>query len=67
VLTVTGPLVWTEVIGFAKPLQPFKFSTAITLPFTVLMVWLFSVTDRSPAADAERRAFASQTLLAHGH
>lgn len=62
ILTVLSPSVWEATLGNPKGSALFPYSSpamfSVTLGF--LGVWLFSILDRSPQAQAERAAFDAQ-------
>jgi cation/acetate symporter len=62
VLTIVSPGVWEAVFGFAKgsALFPYVNPAIFTIPLSFLCCWLFSVTDSSKSAQAERAAFEAQ-------
>ncbi len=59
-LIILGPAVMVAAMGYAEPIFPYVYPTVVSLPITVLGLWLFSVTDSSSRAVAERRAFDQQ-------
>jgi cation/acetate symporter len=62
VLTVVSPGIWEAVFGFPKgsSLFPYTSPAIFTIPLAFLCCWIFSITDRSAAADRERAAFEPQ-------
>ena len=63
VLIILGPVVWVAVLGNESPIFPLAYPTIVTFPMTLLACWLFSVTDKSESANAERAAFADQYVM----
>lgn len=63
ILIILGPLVWVAVFGFDTPVIPYSYPTLFTIPSAFVMAWLASITDKSPAAQQERQAYANQFLL----
>ena len=59
-LLILGPNVWVNVLGHERPLFPYTYPTLFSMGACFLLAWLFSVTDRTPRATAEARAFAGQ-------
>lgn len=53
-LTIVGPQVWVDVLGFDKPLFPYNYPALFTLPLALLASWVFSVSDRSARAAIDR-------------
>ena len=54
--------VWVDVFGFAEPITPFPNPGIVSIPLAFFAIWLFSVTDRSAAAQREREAFEALTV-----
>ncbi|NLG58801.1 MAG: cation/acetate symporter ActP [Gammaproteobacteria bacterium] len=54
--------VWVDVFGFDSPITPFPNPGIISIPLAFIAIWLFSITDRSKAADEEREAFTALTV-----
>jgi cation/acetate symporter len=59
---VLSSTVWVDVFGFAAPVTPFPNPGIVSVPLAFAAIWLFSVTDRRPAAAAERAAFDALTV-----
>ena len=53
-LTIVGPQVWVDVLGFDRPLFPYNYPALFTLPLALLSCWLVSVSDRSARAAVDR-------------
>ncbi len=62
VLTIFSPSIWVAVLGFDKSGAwfPYVSPALFTMPLSFLCCWLFSVTDSSKTAAAERQAFEAQ-------
>jgi cation/acetate symporter len=62
VLTIVSPGVWEAVFGFPKgsAVFPYVNPAIFTIPLSFLCCWLFSVTDSSKSAVAERAQFEAQ-------
>ena len=56
-LIILGPLVWKNVLGYAEPIFPYAYPTIVTLPLTLVIIWLVSITDKSKTAQQEQAAF----------
>src|SRR5690606_33527463 len=54
--------VWVDVFGNAAPITPFPNPGIVSIPLAFIAIWLFSVTDRSKAAEDERAAFEALTV-----
>jgi cation/acetate symporter len=62
ILVILGPTVWGKVLGMGAAVFPIDFPTIITLPAAVIVAWLVSAADKSPAADTERLAFEDEYI-----
>ena len=62
VLTIFSPSIWVAVLGQDKAGAwfPYVSPALFTMPLAFICCWLFSITDRSPAAAKERAAFEAQ-------
>ena len=47
VATVTGPVIWVDVLNFSEPLFPSRYPALLSVTVAVIAMWYFSVTDRS--------------------
>ncbi|MBV8470407.1 MAG: cation acetate symporter [Burkholderiaceae bacterium] len=63
-LTIVSPSVWEATLHNPKGSAWFPYMSPCLFSMTIgfVGVWLFSILDRSPAAAAEREAFASQQV-----
>ncbi|MDO4724524.1 MAG: cation acetate symporter [Comamonadaceae bacterium] len=63
-LTVLSPSVWEAVLGNAKGSAPFPYASPALFSMTLAFIgiWLFSITDKSRNAQAERAAFPAQQV-----
>ena len=59
---VLGPTVWVSVFGFPQPIFPYEHPALFSMAIAFSATWLFSVTDRSPRAAAEARAYDYQHI-----
>ena len=59
-LTVLSPTVWVDVFHQSHAIFPYKYPALFGMTIAFAAAWLFSVTDRSARAQAEREAFQSQ-------
>jgi cation/acetate symporter len=59
-LIVLSKKVWVEVLGHGHPVFPYEYPTLFSLGAAVLIAVLVSITDRTPRAQLERKAFAAQ-------
>ena len=62
VLTIVSPGIWEAVFGNPKGSAwfPYVSPALFTLPLAFFCCWLFSVTDKSKTAEAEKAAFEAQ-------
>ena len=60
VMLFLGPAVWRDVLGHAEAVFPYANPGLFSISLAFFGIWLFSVTDRSPGAAAEIRAFRAQ-------
>jgi len=60
VLVVLSPTVWVDVLGYENAIFPYKYPAIFSMAAAFLGCWLFSVTDKSASAVAERQAFEAQ-------
>jgi cation/acetate symporter len=61
-LVTMGPTVWGKVLNMGAPIFPIDMPTLFTLPAAVIVAWVVSMADKSPAADAERAAFDDEYI-----
>jgi cation/acetate symporter len=60
VLVLLSKTVWVAVFHFPVAIFPYENPALFSMPLAFLLVWLFSVTDRSARAVRERAAFDAQ-------
>ncbi|MCE1187223.1 MAG: cation acetate symporter, partial [Rhodocyclales bacterium] len=63
-LTVVSPSVWEAVLGNPKGSAWFPYTSPALFSMTIgfVSIWIFSLLDRSKAAQEERAAFAAQLI-----
>ena len=61
-LTLAGPTVMVDVLGYDAPLFPYPYPTIVALPAALLTMWGVSITDRSARATGERTLFAEMLV-----
>jgi cation/acetate symporter len=63
-LTVVSPSVWEAVLGNPKGSAWFPYTSPALFSMTIgfVSIWIFSLLDRSKAAEQERAAFAAQLI-----
>jgi cation/acetate symporter len=61
-LTIGGPAVMVDVLGYDSALFPYPYPTIVALPAAFLTMWIVSVTDGSTHAARERSSFAEMLV-----
>ncbi len=64
ILVVISPTVWVEIFGFAEALFPYKYPALFSIPAAFIGTYIFSVTDKSESAKAEKAKFDAQYIRA---
>ncbi|MBU3846394.1 MAG: cation acetate symporter [Candidatus Acinetobacter avistercoris] len=60
-LIILSKAVWVDTLGISDtPINPLNGPAIIAMPLAFICCWLFSVTDNSASAQAERKAFDAQ-------
>jgi len=59
-LVVLSKTVWVDVFGFKAAIVAYKDPAIFSMPAAFLAAWVFSITDKSAQAEAERKAFTAQ-------
>ncbi len=60
-LIILSKAVWVDTLGISDtPINPLNGPAIFAMPLAFICCWLFSVTDNSPRAQAERKAFDAQ-------
>jgi cation/acetate symporter len=60
-LIVLSKAVWVDTFGISEtPINPYNGPALFAMPLAFFFCWLFSVTDNSAQAQAERKAFDAQ-------
>ncbi|MNT69152.1 Cation/acetate symporter ActP [compost metagenome] len=60
-LIVLAKAVWVDTLGISDTaVNPFNGPAIFAMPLSFFCCWLFSVTDSSARAEAERKAFDAQ-------
>jgi cation/acetate symporter len=59
-LVVLSRTVWVTLFGYKAPVFPYENPALFSMPVALVFIWLFSISDRSRSAEAERTAFAMQ-------
>ncbi|WP_122900589.1 cation acetate symporter [Acinetobacter sp. B51(2017)] len=61
ILIILSKAVWVDTLGISDTaVNPFNGPAIFAMPLAFICCWLFSVTDNSPQAQEERRAFDAQ-------
>lgn len=61
-LVILGPIVWVQILGNETAVFPYKYPALFSVSIAFIGIWFFSVTDKSPDAEAEREAFEAQDI-----
>ena len=64
ILVILGPIVWVDVLGFAKAIFPCKYPALFSMTLAFFSIWFFSRTDGSEDAKKERALFDDQYFRA---
>lgn len=59
---VLSKAVWVVVLGNAEPIFPYEHPALFSMPLAFFFTWLFSITDNSKRAEAEKAAFDDQEV-----
>ena len=59
-LVFIGPTVWVDALGFEQAIFPYKYPAIFSISIAFIGIWLFSLLDKSKAAQAEQAAFDAQ-------
>ncbi len=62
VCIVLSDSVWVKVLGNPEPLFNYVYPTVISMPCGFILMWLFSVTDKSETSVKERSGFGNQYI-----
>lgn len=62
ILVVLGPIVWVDILGNAEAIFPYKYPALFSVVTAFVLIWLFSVTDKSEQGKKERALFEHQFI-----
>ena len=62
VLVILGPVVWTQILGNAEAIVPYKFPAVFSVPLAFIAIWFFSITDSSEDAKRCQEEFDAQNI-----
>lgn len=62
-LTVLSPTVWVHVLGHRTAVYPYEYPALFSMTAAFIAIFVFSVSDRSATADAERSRFEEQLVF----
>jgi cation/acetate symporter len=62
ILVILGPTVWVDLLKNATPIFPYKYPALFSVIAAFVGIYIFSVTDNSESAKAEREAFEAQFI-----
>ncbi|MEE8495635.1 MAG: sodium/solute symporter [Xanthomonadales bacterium] len=61
-LVLLGPTVWVSLLGFDKPVFPYRYPTLFAMLASLIFAFWFSVLDKSQRALAELKSFDAQWI-----
>jgi len=61
-LTVIGPQVWVDILGFERALFPYNYPALFTMPLALTVIWLVSLGDHSARAQIDRDNYHRQLI-----
>lgn len=64
VIIILSQNVWVQVLGHEKAIFPYVYPTVFTMPAGFLLIWVFSLFDRSTQGAIERSRFEAQFFRA---
>jgi cation/acetate symporter len=62
ILVMLGPTVWVTLLGFDKPIFPYRYPTLFAMLANLVFAYWFSVTDKSSRSKAEFQSFDAQWI-----
>jgi len=62
ILVILGPTVWVDLLKNASPIFPYKYPALFSVIAAFVGIYIFSMTDNSESAKAEREAFEAQFI-----
>ncbi len=63
-LVILGPVVWVDILKNSEAVFPYKYPALFSMAVTFILIWFFSVTDKSKTAKDEHKKFDSQYFRA---
>ena len=57
---IFGPTMWVEILGFERAIFPYRYPALFSMVTAFVVIVVVSLTDRSPRARDEIRAFDGQ-------
>lgn len=57
---IFGPTMWVEILGFERAIFPYRYPALFSMVTAFVVIFVVSLTDRSPRARDEIRAFDGQ-------
>jgi cation/acetate symporter len=61
-LVILGPIVWVDILGNETAIFPYKYPALFSMSVAFTGIWIFSKTDKSTAAENERKEFEEQFI-----
>ena len=62
VLVILGPIVWVDILHNETAIFPYKYPGLFSVTTAFIIIWFFSITDRSSRAEQERARFEHQYI-----
>lgn len=63
-LVVLSPSIWVTSFGFEKALFPYNHPAIFSMPLAFILIWFFSITDKSKRAQIDKEGFDAQDFRA---
>ncbi len=64
VLTILSKPIWVDILGNASAVFPYASPAIFSMPIAFLVIWLASLTDRSPRSAVDRAGYPGQRVRA---
>ncbi len=62
IIIILSDSIWVQVLGYDKAIFPYVYPTVFTMPTGFVLVWLFSILDKSQNSTTEKSRFDAQYL-----
>ncbi|RDU63111.1 cation acetate symporter [Helicobacter didelphidarum] len=64
VLVILSPSIWVKSFGFESAIFPYDHPAIFSMPVTFILIWFFSITDKSKRAELDKSGFEAQNFRA---